>query len=90
MSEVKPMTVKVEALKAHTYNGDSYEVGDTYDFTPVDNPAGISVDAQVQSLQDHGFAVRVDRVAHAKKAAEAAKPAKAEKPAKARKAKAKK
>lgn len=59
-------TVKVEALKPHTYNGKSYEVGDTYDFEPILSPAGISADQQVQSLQDTGFAVRVDRKAVAK------------------------
>lgn len=64
--------IKVEALKAHTYNGNSYEVGDTYTFFPVDNPSGISAEDQVASLQSTGFAARVDRVKVAKAQQQAA------------------
>lgn len=61
-----PETVTVEALEAHTYNGDSYEVGDTYD-----------IDAQlVDSVTFQGKAVRVDRVEVARAAAKAAKASK--------------
>ncbi len=31
MADEKPKMVKVEALQAHTFNGQSYEVGDSYD-----------------------------------------------------------
>ena len=73
-----PKSFKVEALKAHTYNGGSYNVGDTYDFTPSDNPSGPSVEAQLESLANTGFAVRVDRKEVAQAAArEAEKAAKA-------------
>ena len=62
MDETKSATVKVEALKAHSYNGKNYAVGDTYD-----------IDAQyVDSVFNQGMAVRVDRVAHAKAEAKAA------------------
>jgi hypothetical protein len=73
-----PKTYKVEALKAHSYQGENYEVGDVYDFAPVDNPSGISAEAQLESLANTGFAVRVDRkeVARAQ-AQEAEKAAKA-------------
>lgn len=58
----KPKTVTVEALEAHTAFGKSYDVGDTYD-----------VDEQiVETLRIQGKAVRVDRVAHAKKQAKEA------------------
>lgn len=75
--EVKLKTVTVEALEDHTYNGESYAVGDTYD-----------IDEQlVDSVTFQGKAVRVDRVAHAKSlrpdASGKLKPAK---PAKGRKA----
>jgi hypothetical protein len=74
MAEVKPMTVKVEALKYHTNAGKAYQVGDTYE---VD-------EAGVDNLVHQGMAVRVDRVAHAKKVAKPAKPAKAAKKSKKR------
>lgn len=83
----KPQGVKVEALKAHTYNGQSYEVGDVYDFYPSTDPGGISADAQLASLQSTGFATRVDRAKVAKDQAKAAEKA-AEQPKSARKAKA--
>ncbi len=52
----KPKTVKVEAIKPHSYNAVAYEVGDTYD-----------IDEQyVDSVAAQGMAIRVDRVAHAK------------------------
>jgi hypothetical protein len=84
--------ITVEALKAHSYNGREYQVGDTYDFIPNDNPAsGISADDQVASLQATGFAARVDRAAVAKAAAKpaaaVAKPAKAPRALKAPRAK---
>ncbi len=51
-------TVTVEALEYHTYDGEEYQVGDTYD-----------IDEQyVDSLRVQGKAVRVDRVKVAKKA----------------------
>lgn len=68
----KAQAIKVEALKAHTYNGQSYEVGDTYDFYPSTDPSGISADAQAESLANTGFAVRVDRVKVAKEQSKAA------------------
>jgi hypothetical protein len=72
----KPQAIKVEALKAHTYNGKAYEVGDTYDFYPSTEPSGISADAQADSLLAAGLAARVDRAKIAKEAARAAaKPA---------------
>lgn len=52
----KPTQVTVEALKAHTNAGESYDVGDTYD---VD-------EAAVDNLALQGMAARVDRVAVAK------------------------
>lgn len=58
--------IKVEALKYHTYNGKEYQVGDTYDFFPVNEPSGPSADDQVASLQATGFAARVDRADVAK------------------------
>lgn len=67
-----PKAVKVEALKYHTYNGKEYQVGETYDFYPVNNPSGISADAQLASLQATGFATRVDRVEVARAEAKAA------------------
>jgi hypothetical protein len=39
----KPKTVTVEALQLHTYNGKSYDVGDTYD---IDEQYADSVAAQ--------------------------------------------
>ena len=69
MADQKPVTVTVEALKYHTNGGEEYQVGDTYD-VPED---------AVANLAHLGMAVRVDRVAHAKKAAESAKPAKTKK-----------
>ncbi len=58
MADEKPKMVKVEALQAHTFNGQSYEVGDSYD-----------IDEQyIESVAVQGKAVRVDRVAVAKKA----------------------
>lgn len=64
----KPKQVTVEAIKAHTNAGESYEVGDTYD---VD-------EAAVDSLVAQGFALRTDRVAVARKqAADAEKARKA-------------
>lgn len=48
--------VRVEALKPHTYNGQKYGIGDQYDFYPVDNPSGISAEAQIESLERTGFA----------------------------------
>jgi hypothetical protein len=68
----KPTAVKVEALKAHTYNGQAYEVGDQYDFYPSTDPGGISADDQVASLANTGFAVRVDRAKVAKEQTAAA------------------
>ena len=70
----KPVQVTVEAIKAHTNAGESYDVGDTYD---VD-------EAAVDNLAHLGMAIRVDRKAAAKAATKAA-----EKPAakKARKSK---
>lgn len=65
-------SVKVEAIKAHTYNGKSYDVGDVYEFHPSTDPAGISADDQVASLLNTGFAIRVDRVKVAKEQAKAA------------------
>jgi len=61
--------VTVEALKIHTYNGKEYQVGDTYEF-PEEHADGLAAG---------GFAVRTDRVAHAKQAAKPAKAAKAKK-----------
>lgn len=56
MADDKPKTVKVEALQAHSYAGNNYEVGDTYD-----------IDAQlVDSVTFQGKAVRVDRAEVAK------------------------
>lgn len=72
MSSDTPKAYSVEALKAHTYDGKSYDVGDTYDFYPSLDPSGISVDAQLESLQRTGFAVRTDRAAVAKSQAKAA------------------
>lgn len=58
--------VKVESIKYHTNGGQAYEVGDTYD---------VAEDA-VDNLVNQGMAVRVDRVAQAKRAQKAAvKPA---------------
>ena len=76
--EVKPKTVTVEALEDHTYNGNSYVVGDTYD-----------IDEQlVDSVTFQGKAVRTDRVAHAKSLrADASGKLKPAKPAKGRKGK---
>jgi hypothetical protein len=52
-------TVTVEALQAHSYNGKTYAVGDTYE-----------IDEQlVESVATQGKAVRADRVAHAKQQA---------------------
>lgn len=84
-SSDKPKTVKVEALEDHTYNNESYEVGDTYEID----------EALVDSVTFQGKAVRVDRVqvARAQKAdAEKATKARAaaepkRKPKKAKKAK---
>lgn len=76
----KQTSVRVEALKAHTYNGKAYEVGDEYDFYPSTEPSGPSADDQVASLANTGFALRVDRVKVAKdqaKAAEASQKAQA-------------
>jgi hypothetical protein len=73
--ELKPKTVTVEALEAHSYNGENYDVGDTYE-----------LDEQlVDSLRIQGKAVRADRVQQAKTAAKAAK-AQAEAAAKSAKA----
>lgn len=58
----KPKTVKVEALEYHTYDGNEYQIGDTYD---IDEALADSVAAQ-------GKAVRVDRAAVAKAATKAA------------------
>lgn len=66
MADTQKM-VTVEALKLHTYNGKTYNVGDTYEF-PDEHADGLVVG---------GFAVRVDRVAHAKQAATPAPAAKA-------------
>jgi hypothetical protein len=66
MADEKPKKVTVEAIKFHTNAGEAYEIGDSYD---VDESA-------VDSLAANGFAIRVDRAAHAKKAAKPAKPAK--------------
>lgn len=71
----KPEKVTVEAIKAHTNAGESYDVGDTYD---VDEGA-------VESLAANGFALRADRVEVAKKAAKESE--RAEKDAKAHDAK---
>lgn len=95
----KRQSVKVEALKWHTYEGKAYDVGDIYDFYPSTNPSGLSVDDQLASLANTGFAIRSDRVKVAKDQAKAAEDSAkaqakaAEKPAakparKARKAKA--
>lgn len=65
MATDKPETVEVEALQPHTYNGDSYEVGDTYD---------IAADL-VDSVTAQGKAVRVDRAEVAKAQAKAAEKA---------------
>lgn len=62
MAEVKPMTVKMEALKYHTTDGKEYNVGDTYDVP----------DHAVDNLVAQGMATRVDRVAHARREASAA------------------
>lgn len=86
----KSNAVRVEALRAHTYNGKAYEVGDEYDFYPSDNPSSPSVDEQVASLANTGFALRVDRVKVAKaqaKAAETSQKAAAPKAARAKSAK---
>jgi len=54
----KAHMVTVEALEYHTYDGKAYEVGDIY-----------AIDEQyVESVALQGKAVRVDRVAVAKKA----------------------
>lgn len=66
-------SIKLEAIAPHSYNGKAYEVGDTYEFVPIDNPnSGFSVADQVDSLRLQGHAVRVDRAAVAKAAAKAA------------------
>ncbi len=70
MAEVKPMMVKVEALKDHSTAGKNYGVGDTYE---------VAEDA-VENLAIQGMAVRTDRAAVAKKSAA---PKKAEKAPKA-------
>jgi len=64
----KPKTVTVEALRAHSYNGTDYQVGDTYE-----------IDASVvDSVAAQGMAVRADRVEVAKQqAADAEKARKA-------------
>lgn len=67
MAEEKPETVKVQALEAHTYNGDAYEIGDTYD-APVH---------LIDTLRVQGKAAPVDAASLAKRAAKPAKPAKA-------------
>lgn len=51
-------TVTVEALAAHTYDGESYEVGDTYDIE----------EQYAESVVLQGKAVRVDRAKVAKAA----------------------
>lgn len=55
----KAKKITVEAIKAHTNAGESYDVGDEYE---VD-------EAAVDSLVAQGFAIRTDRVEVAKKAA---------------------
>jgi hypothetical protein len=60
-----PKTVTVEAIKAHSYNGKAYAIGDTYE-----------IDEQfVDSVAAQGMAVRLDRVAHAKAQADASEKA---------------
>lgn len=62
MADEKPKTVTVEALQDHSYAGQDYVVGDTYD-----------IDEQlVDSVTFQGKAVRVDRAEVAKKARTAA------------------
>lgn len=63
MAEVKPMMVKVEALKYHTTDGREYQVGDKYDVP----------ESAIENLAAQGMAVRVDRAAVARKARSAAK-----------------
>jgi hypothetical protein len=65
MADEKPKTVTVEAIRAHSYQGESYDVGDTYE---IDEAFVASVGAQ-------GMAVRADRVAHAKQQAKDAETA---------------
>lgn len=59
MAEVKPMMIRVEALKVHSTEGKEYQIGDTYDVP----------ESAVDNLATLGMAVRVDRAAHARKAA---------------------
>lgn len=63
MADEKPTTVTVEALQPHSYQGQDYEIGDTYD---------IAADV-ADSVAAQGKAVRVDRAAVAKASAKAAK-----------------
>lgn len=65
MADEKPKKVTVEAIKAHTNAGESYDVGDTYE---VD-------EAAVDSLAIQGMALRADRVEVAKQAAKDAEKA---------------
>lgn len=58
----KPEMVTMEALQWHTYNGQAYAIGETYEL-----PADL-----VDSLTAQGKAVRADRVEHAKRQADAA------------------
>ena len=67
MADEKPKTVEMEALQHHTYNGQEFQVGDTYDL-PED---------LVHSVTAQGKAARVDRAEVAKAQAKAAqKPSK--------------
>lgn len=56
-------TARVEAIEPHSYNGESYEIGDTYDID----------EALVDSVTAQGKAIAVDRKARAARAAAPAK-----------------
>lgn len=58
-------TVTVEALQAHSYNGEHYAIGDTYEIE----------ESLVDSVAAQGKAVRKDRVSHAKQQADDAEKA---------------
>lgn len=76
MAQEKPATVTVQALEAHTYDGESYEIGDTYD----------APEHLIDTLKVQGKAAPVDAKAAAKAVSKAvAKPAKATKARRAKK-----
>lgn len=69
--------VQMEALQYHTYNGEAYEVGDTYDL-----PENL-----VDSVTLQGKAARTDRVEVARASRQAAEKSQAEREAPAKKGK---